>query len=435
MTALTSYLIAFLALFQAVDPGWQSSRKSSMQAGEWLLFEPLDLPLSGPYYDVAFYQDQILFMKSGEKTLYQAPLQSPDPVNAQALFVNLDISCSPAAMSFSSDYTKGYYTRPVHGGNEQVPVEEIFEFDIEGKQASGLTQLPFSMDPSRNLHPTVSSDGSLMVFSSDRLPSNGGLDLFVSSHRRGGWTRPMNMGVFINTSGHEWFPYLDAMNNLWFSSTGHGGYGGFDIFLCPYREGEWEKPLNLGSAFNGPQDELGFSVHPGKQVALFSRAWPSEDKGLAFRVRINEEALVAAGINEAAVRDIILLIQGMAEPAIELEQPSEAETNTDPPVIPDPVVAKKPPGTGNGQEPVVFRIQIISTVYENSIPTVLIDGLSYRTWEYYYLGAYRITVGEFYSFAEASAFKLRCLQSGFKQAFVAAFRGGERITDPEVFKQ
>jgi len=83
---------------------------------------------------------------------------------------------------------------------------------------------------------------------------------------------------------------------------------------------------------------------------------------------------------------------------------------------------------------VVFRVQIISSLYENSFPTVFVDGKSYSTYEYFYLGSYRITVGKFDSLKDANAFRLRCLDSGFKQAFVAAFRGDKRETDPSIYK-
>ena len=51
------------------------------------------------------------------------------------------------------------------------------------------------------------------------------------------------------------------------------------------------------------------------------------------------------------------------------------------------------------------------------------------------MGSYRITVGKFSTLKEANEFKVKCLNSGFKQAFVAAFRGDKRVTDPEVYKQ
>lgn len=434
MTVLTSYLLAISSFFLAMGPVQQSPGARELQPGEWLLFESLDLEQNGPCYDVAFYQEDILFLKPGEENLYRTPILRPDPANSQPLLVNRDISCSPAAISFTGNFSMGYYTRPVMG-NEQVFMEKIFEMQIDGKQAQGLSQLPFSRGPSRNLHPAISSDGSLLVFASDRFPGSGGLDLFLTRRNTDGWSEPVNLGESINTSGHEWFPFLDRMNNLWFSSTGHGGYGGFDIYICPYKEGIWDSPLNLGTAINGPQNELGFSVHPHEELAVFSRTWTAEERGEAIMVRVNEEALNAAGINEAAARDIILLMQSMADPQTEEEVLSEPEPDSEPETATQALPEKSMPAGDNSQDPLVFRIQIISSLYENSFPTVLIDGMSYRTYEYYYLGSYRITVGEFSSREEANAFRIKCLDSGFKQAFVAAFRGGERVTDSGVFKQ
>lgn len=431
MNLITSSLLALCSLLLGVNPGLQGPGADTSQSGEWLLFETLDLKQTGTCYDVAFYQDGIVFLKSGEETLYLAPIDSPDATFSQPLFTNEDFSCSPAALSFSGDYSRAYYTRPVMG-DEQKYREKIFEMSIEDMHVSGLSELIFTGDPSRNLHPAISSDGSLMVFSSDRLPTSGGLDLFVTRLTADGWSKPLNLGESINSSGHEWFPFLDKKNNLWFSSTGHSGYGGFDIFICPYTGMEWGSPQNLGEVINGSQNELGFSVHPQKQVALFSRTWPSESRGMSIMLSLNEDALDAAGIDEASARDIAMVMQGMADlssqgsprPQAEPEKKTEPETKTEAESI-----------ISANQDPVVFRVQIISSLYENSFPNVLIDGKSYATYEYLYLGSYRITVGKFDSLKEANSFRAQCLNSGFKQAFVAAFRGDQRETDPSVFKQ
>jgi hypothetical protein len=65
---------------------------------------------------------------------------------------------------------------------------------------------------------------------------------------------------------------------------------------------------------------------------------------------------------------------------------------------------------------------------------VVIEGSPYDTYEYYYKGAYRITVGEFETLQAANNFRLQCRRAGFNQAFVAVFRGEKRETDPSVFK-
>jgi hypothetical protein len=69
------------------------------------------------------------------------------------------------------------------------------------------------------------------------------------------------------------------------------------------------------------------------------------------------------------------------------------------------------------------------------MPEITIDGTRYPTFEYYYKGAYRITVGAFPTVQEALALRTKCKSSGYSQAFVAAFRGNERELDPAVFRR
>ena len=421
MNVVISYLFAVCSLFPGSYPFIQNSSTNALQPGEQLLIETLELELSGLCYDVAFYQDGILYLKPGEEIVYLAPLDQPAGENSRPLFSNKEIPCSPAALSFSGDYSRGYLSLAVEGSDQQY-MEKIFEMTISGDEVTGYTQASFTMDQSRNLHPAISEDGTLMVFSSDRLPNRGGLDLFVTRLRDESWSEPLNLGAAINSNGHEWFPFLDKMNNLWFSSTGHSGYGGFDIYFCPYNGEDWGPAQNLGSTVNTPNNEMGFSIHSGNQMALFSRSQPAESKGIALKITLREHV---------SPRDISLVLQESAEPASRATAPA---INPQPEAKPQPET--KPGAIVNqGSDDVVFRVQIISSLYENSFPTVFVEGKSYTTYEYYYLGSYRITVGKFESLEEANAFRIKCLNSGFKQAFVAAFRGGKRETDPSVFNQ
>lgn len=422
MNWLTSYLLVISILVQGADPVPHEAGNSEPQVVEWLLFEPLNLGLTGPCYDVAFYQDNIIFLKPGEEALYMVPIIRPDLSFSSPLFSNRDISCSPAALSFTGDFSRVYYTRPVMG-NEQTYQERIFELSVEDNSVSDLKQLSLSGDFSRDLHPSISSDGSILVFASDQFPSSGGLDLFVSRKTSVGWSSPRNLGEHINTSGHEWFPFLDKYNNLWFSSTGHSGYGGSDIYFCFFDGTQWGIPRNLGKDINGPQNELGFSIHPDKQVALFSRDRTEEENGASIMLTLNERALADAGIDDPRAEDIALYLQGIADPAVEKVP------------VPEQEILSEEQTVSSDPNPVVFRVQIISSLNSNSFPVVFIDGESFDTYEYFYLGSYRITVGEFSLLKEAAAFRLKCLESGFQQAFVAAFRGDERITDPSVFQQ
>jgi hypothetical protein len=435
MSVVASYLITIFLLLQVARPDLQHDKTVPQQPGDWIQIDTLDLHLTGPCFDVAFYQDDIIFQKPGEEANYLAAMDRPDPNDSRPLFTNKEFSCSPAAFSFTGDFSMGYYSKVIRK-DENLYEEKIFEMSVKNDNVSDIRQIAFSKDPYRYLHPAVSSDGSLMVFSSDRPPTSGGLDLFVTRKTPTGWSEPSNLGAYINSNGHEWFPFLDSHNNLLFSSTGHSGYGGYDIYICSFNGKEWGLPRNLGKAINGVQNELGFSIHRGNKMALFSRTPQTGTSGLTIRVTLSEAAMDLAGIKEGAARDIAPVLQQLADPAVRQASRLQAE----PAIQKDPVIQKDPaiqtePEVSPGPDNVVFRVQIISSLYENSFPTVLIEGKIYKTYEYFYMGSFRITVGKFDSLKEANTFRLKCLNSGFKQAFVAAFRGDKRETDPSVFKQ
>ena len=157
---------------------------------------------------------------------------------------------------------------------------------------------------------------------------------------------------------------------------------------------------------------------------------------------------------EAGFKLTALPLLGLAETESEPEpEPTEAEPESQAveavilpevqepepvPVVEVPASIPEPEQTSvqeTDPNAVVFRVQILSSSKSKSQPTVTITGSAYPTWEYYYKGAYRITVGEFSSVEDALSLRSKCRSSGFNQSFVAAFRGNERETDPSVFKK
>ncbi|GAB4132837.1 MAG: OmpA family protein [Bacteroidia bacterium] len=120
-------------------------------------------------------------------------------------------------------------------------------------------------------HPSVSSNGKVMVFSSDM---GGGAqpnsDLWISYfdvHSKT-WGLPVKMGTNINTSGREGFPYIHEDGTLYFASDGHPGMGGLDIFSCGNvndKESLKTNPVNLKSPFNSSADDFGIIFDPKKK--------------------------------------------------------------------------------------------------------------------------------------------------------------------------
>ncbi|MDX2174665.1 MAG: OmpA family protein [Bacteroidota bacterium] len=121
--------------------------------------------------------------------------------------------------------------------------------------------------------PTIASDGLTLYFASDRPGGFGGIDLYVTKKdpKTGQWSVPQNLGKNINTKGDEKTPFMHSdSETLYFSSTGHYGFGGYDIFYVRKDEkGEWQEPENIGSPINGSTDDTGFFVSTDTKTGYF----------------------------------------------------------------------------------------------------------------------------------------------------------------------
>jgi outer membrane protein OmpA-like peptidoglycan-associated protein len=107
--------------------------------------------------------------------------------------------------------------------------------------------------------PFLTEDGKTLYFSSDQAGGFGGKDLYVCNKTNGGWGKPRNLGATINSNGDDVFPYVRKDGTLFFSSNGHGGMGGLDIFMCMKNGNKYGQPFNLKSPLNSGADDLGFS--------------------------------------------------------------------------------------------------------------------------------------------------------------------------------
>lgn len=111
---------------------------------------------------------------------------------------------------------------------------------------------------------TETSDPGTIIYSSDRPGGEGGLDLYmISKNEKDEWYKTKSLGEVINTEYNEDSPFLlHDGKTLFFSSNGHKGYGGYDIFRTVYDSltGEWSEPENLGYPVNTPDNEIYFTA-------------------------------------------------------------------------------------------------------------------------------------------------------------------------------
>ena len=121
---------------------------------------------------------------------------------------------------------------------------------------------------------SMSTDGNTLLFSSDRPGGIGKLDLYLSRKLPdGSWGTAQNLGEVINTPENEDFPQLsEDGESLYFSSKGHPGMGGADIFISNWNAdlNVWSKPVNIGYPLNTPDDNMTISFSNNEQFTYIS---------------------------------------------------------------------------------------------------------------------------------------------------------------------
>lgn len=138
-----------------------------------------------------------------------------------------------------------------------------------------IEAVPFNDKEYSVCHPALSKDAKSLYFASDKPGGYGGVDLYVSYREIGGtWGTPINLGPKVNTSGDEMFPYAAEDGTLYFSSNGHTGLGGLDVYsTTSVKTGNkmttWTDPENLGYPINTNADDFGYVINRDNKKGYF----------------------------------------------------------------------------------------------------------------------------------------------------------------------
>ena len=137
---------------------------------------------------------------------------------------------------------------------------------------TNITELPFNSDSYQVANPALSNDGKTLYFASDMEGTLGLSDIFkVAVNEDGSFGTPVNLGPEINTAGRETFPFVSAKDELYFTSDGHPGLGGLDIFITKIpKEGPFKEVLNVGEPANTPKDDFALIINTDTKKGFLS---------------------------------------------------------------------------------------------------------------------------------------------------------------------
>jgi len=167
---------------------------------------------------------------------------------------------------FTKDGTTMYFTRNNYldgkkGKNDKkVTLLKIYKATLINNKWTNISELPFNSNNFSTAHPALSPDEQTLYFASDRPGSVGQSDLYkVEILNNDNYGEPINLGKEINTEGKETFPFVTKDNHLYFSSDGHPGLGGLDIFIAKIKpDGSIGIIENDGGEINSPKDDFAY---------------------------------------------------------------------------------------------------------------------------------------------------------------------------------
>lgn len=203
-----------------------------------------------------------------------------------------------------NDFLDGKFKR----GDDGINQLNIYYAEFIAGEWKDVKPVPFNMENYSTGHPALSSDGNTLYFTSDRPGGKGQADIYsVSIDKDGNFGTPKNL-TEINTEGKELFPFADSNGTLYFSSDGHPGMGGLDVFSAEPRGNGYGEVKNLGLGVNSPQDDFAFYYDPASGEGYVSSNRPG-GKGSDDIYKITEiehcELIVNVTVIDATTKALI----------------------------------------------------------------------------------------------------------------------------------
>lgn len=270
------------------------------------------------------------------------------------------------AIAFTPDKQHMYFTKTViDGDNDRI---QIFVVDYNGSDWVNERPLTINSDKYDCAHPAVSPDGSTLFFVSNRPDGYGGKDIYSCEIKGPNSFGPVkNLGSTINTYGDEVYPVVNPDGKLYFSSNGHFGYGGLDIFVAEYIDGKWQNVRNMMKRFNSNFDDFGYIIDPTnpERGFLSTNRYQDNRSDVIFywtpRVKEESDDKKEVFSFDDSLDDSIIIFDDDVEP-----EPAPAPApEPEPIVVPEPEPEPEPQPVVEEVKPRLF-VAVVTSTYDGS---------------------------------------------------------------------
>ena len=274
---------------------WESFEQLTNSQNKKFRVTNITTEMSGSDFGPSFYGDKIVFGSSSINTegnkihdwnglpyldLFEAEIDDDGSFkNVTHLQGDIKSPYHESSAVFTKDGHTVYFTRNnyIDGkkkrGKKRLVSLKIYKATKNDDGTWGnINELTFNDDSYSVAHPALNQEETRLYFSSNMEGTLGESDIwYVDILENNNYGQPVNLGPVINTEERETFPFISDKNRLFFSSNGHVGLGGLDIFRASHNDSEgFYAVTNLEQPINSNQDDFGFIVKEEEKIGYLS---------------------------------------------------------------------------------------------------------------------------------------------------------------------
>ena len=256
-------------------------------------------------FSPVYYKDGLVFCSNRKSDLIKNYSTSEDKGllkiffadtlsgKARLLSKELRTKFNDGPAAFSKYHDTIYFSRNLKvdvASDENSPRNKlgIFTAVLENQTWTKILDIRFNNEYFNITTPYISPDGKRLFFASDNPSGMGGTDIYYCNWKTDYWDDPVNMGPEINTPGNESYPFVNREGGLFFSSDGHPGLGGKDIFYTKQVKNKWITPVHLDSPINSKYDDFGLAADSVMGKGYFSSNRSNSVDIYKFRTNIRQ---------------------------------------------------------------------------------------------------------------------------------------------------
>ncbi|NEU07773.1 OmpA family protein [Flavihumibacter sp. R14] len=233
--------------------------------------------------------------------LYESSGESSPKLSLLPKPVNNEFHTGSAVFTASGDtiyFSRSEADNSKKGKGKVIGRNFIYYSVKTNNEWSEPVALGFNSDATFSVqHPAISADGNILYFASDMPGGLGGNDIYASRKTSSGsWGNPVNCGPNVNSTDDEGFPSVSVEGNLYFSSKGHVGMGGLDIFTAKGSYNNFGIAENLRSPINSPKDDFGLLYLNDKSGLISSNRNGGRGLDDIYRFNISTPKLAEAPV-------------------------------------------------------------------------------------------------------------------------------------------